>query len=105
MFPAHEGTLSTGDAKGASVELTFTSREILWFSRLSADGGRAAVLLDGEEIGEVDLYSADTVWGVCVFRRSVTPGGHAIRVVVRGAHSLRSHGDVVAIDGFRVLPV
>ena len=101
--PAHEGTISVSDTKGAAFELAFDGRRILWFSKLGDNCGKAAVSIDGGEPAVVDTYSADDIWGVCVFRKEWPAGGkHTIRIEVLGDKGPRSKGNVVHVDGLRV---
>ena len=52
---------------------TFEGKRVLWFSKLGADGGKAAVSVDGGPAEIVDTYSADDIWGVCVYRKEFPP--------------------------------
>jgi hypothetical protein len=100
---AHERTLSTSNQKGASAELTFNGRSVLVFGKLGADCGKAALTIDGEAPEVVNTYSADDIWGVCVFRKNLTTDGpHKLRIEVLGEHGPRAKGDVVHLDGVRV---
>lgn len=103
LQPAHCGTLSTSRQAGATVSLTFEGRSVLWFSKLGADAGRATVSVDGGPAETVDTFSADDIFAVCVYRKTLaTPGPHTLKITVLGQHGPRSKGDLVAIDGFRV---
>jgi hypothetical protein len=51
----------------------------------------------------VDTYSADDIWGVCVFRKTLaTAGPHTLRLEVVGEHSARAKDHVFHLDGVRV---
>jgi hypothetical protein len=105
LQPAHLGTLAASNQQGASVELAFEGRRILWFSKLGADGGKAAVSVDGAPAETVDTYSADDIWGVCVCRKELpAPGRHTLRITVLGEHGPRAKDSMVAVDGFRIEP-
>jgi hypothetical protein len=53
----------------------------------------------------VDTYSADDIWGVCVYRKEFpAPGRHSLRITVLGQHSPRAKGSQVVVDGFRIEP-
>ncbi len=68
-------------------------------------GGKAAVSIDGAPAETVDTYSADDIWGVCVFRKELPSAGrHTVRISVLGEHGPRAKESVVAIDGFRIQP-
>jgi hypothetical protein len=105
LQPAHAGTLSSSSHKGATAELTFEGRRVLWFSRLGPNGGQAAVSMDASPADTVDTYSADDIWGVPVYRKEFsTAGRHTLRLTVLGQRGPRAKDAVVAIDGFRVEP-
>jgi hypothetical protein len=102
LLPAHCATLSTSDQAGASATLAVEGRRLLWFSKLGATAGLASVSIDGGPAETVDTYSADDIWGVCVFRKQFPAAGrHTVKITVLGRHGSRSKGDLVAIDGFR----
>jgi hypothetical protein len=95
LLPAHDGTISRSNQKGASVEFSFEGRKVLWFSKLGADCGKASVSIDGGPGEVIDTYSADDIWGVCVFTRELPPGRHTIRIEV-------IDGKQVHMDGLRI---
>jgi hypothetical protein len=105
LQPAHAGTLTTSREQGAAVSLSFEGKRVLWFSKLGPDAGTAAVSLDGTPAQTIDTYSADDIWGVCVYRKEFpNPGRHELKITVFGKHGPRSKGSTVAIDGFRIVP-
>jgi hypothetical protein len=105
LQPAHAGTLSTSSEKGATVSLTFEGKHVLWFSKLGPNAGMAAVSLDGGPAETIDTYSADDIWGVCVYRKALPNAGrHELKITVLGQHAPRAKGSAIAIDGFRIKP-
>jgi hypothetical protein len=103
--PAHLGTVSWSERKDAAVEVTFEGKEALWFSKLGANCGKASVSVDGGPAETVDTYSADDIWGFCVWRKEFASSGkHTLRIVVLGEHAPRSTGNAVHLDGIQVLP-
>jgi hypothetical protein len=105
LQPAHAGTLSQSSATGASAVFEFAGTRVLWFSKLGDQGGQAAVSVDNGPAETVDTYSADDIWGVCVFRKQLpTAGRHTLKITVLGQHGPRSKGNTVAIDGVRCEP-
>ena len=102
-FPAHAGTIRSCKDKGGSVELTVEGKRVLLFSKLGADCGRLAVSIDENPPDVVDTFSADDIWGVCVWRHEFPAAGrHRLRLVVMGDHTPRSTGDRVFLDAARV---
>jgi hypothetical protein len=102
LQPAHHGTISLCDQKGASVEVPCEGRRVLWFAKLGANCGKAEVSVDGGPAEVVDTYSADDIWGVCVWRHQLPPGGHLLRIKVLGERDPRATGTAVYLDGVRV---
>ena len=103
LLPAHDHTLSVSNQKGASAELNFNGRVVLVFSKLGANCGRVAVSIDGAAPEVVDTYSADDIWGVCVYRKEFPVAGrHTVRLEVCGEHSPRAKDHVFHLDGVRV---
>jgi len=105
LQPAHAGTISAADKKDATCEVVFEGRRVLWFSKLGADCGKAAVSIDGSPAGIVDTYSADDIWGVCVFRKDLAQAGrHVLGIEVLGEHGPRASANFVHVDGLRAEP-
>ena len=52
--------------------------------------------------GSRHTYSADGIWGVCVYRKEFPlPGKHVLRIRVTGERCTRSKGASVHVDGIR----
>lgn len=104
---AYDGTITSSSVKGATAELAFTGKRVLWFTKLGAENGEAAVSIDGGPADIVDTYAADDIWGAGIYRKEfATPGRHTIRIEVlgqRGKHPAeRSTDTLVFVDGIRV---
>jgi hypothetical protein len=102
LVPAHAGTLASSAEKEAAAEFRFEGRKILLFSKLGADCGKALIRIDDNLPEMVDTYSADDIWGVCIFQKEVPAGRHTLHIEVLGEHSERAKGSVVNVDGIRV---
>jgi len=103
LQPAHAGTLSTANLPGAAVELAFTGRRVQWFSKMGADCGQAAVTVDDAPPVTVDTYSADDIWGVCVFSKEFPAAGpHRLRIVVTGQRAPNAKDARINLDAIRV---
>ncbi len=104
--PAHEGTLSSSDAQGASFTVRFSGRAVTWHSRLGAQGGLARVSLDGGEPVTVSCYAADEIPGWPLFEHAWDePGEHTLTVEVLGEQDPRSEGGArVWLDAIAVEP-
>jgi hypothetical protein len=102
LLPAYHGTISSSNAKGATVTVTFTGKRVLWFAKLGANCGKASVSIDGEAPDTVDLYSADDIWGVCVFEKELPLAGeHTMTITVLGDHGPHTRDTFVTVDGVR----
>jgi hypothetical protein len=103
LQPAHRGTISATKQKGAVAKFAGEGRRLRVFAKLGADCGRAAVSIDGGAPETIDTYSADDIWGACVFDRQFDSSGpHTIRIEVLGEKDERSTDVWVHIDGVRV---
>lgn len=102
LGPAHEGTLTSSAAAGATATVGFEGRRVFLFAKLGADGGQASVSLDGGPPEIIDTYSADDIWGACVYERELAAAGpHTLTVTVLNERNPRATGAVVALDGLR----
>jgi hypothetical protein len=105
LQPAHAGTISVSKQKGATAQVAFEGKRVLWFSKFGANCGRAAVSIDGGPAETVDTYSADDIWGVCVWQKEFPrPERHTLRVTVLGERAPRSSDTLVHVDGLRAEP-
>jgi len=103
LWPAHDHTLSSSRAKGAIAELSFQGREFLLFGKLGANCGQATLRIDNDPAEKLDAYSADDIWGVCLYRKTfATPGPHTLRIEVLGEHGPRAKDSLFPIDGVRI---
>jgi len=103
---AYKGTISSSNVKGATADLTFEGKRIIWFTKLGDENGQAAVSIDGGPAQVVDTYTADDIWGASVYRKEFpTVGRHTIHIEVlgsRGVHpNQRSKDTLVFLDGIR----
>ena len=73
------------------------------FSKLGANCGKVAIRIDDAAPEIVDTYSADDIWGVCIFRKKLAAAGpHRLRLEVLDEHGSRAKGGLVHLDGVRV---
>jgi hypothetical protein len=102
LLPAHAATLTASNAKGAAAEVPVEGKKALVFVKLGPDCGKAAISIDGAAPEVVDTYSADEIWGVCVYQKDLAPGKHTLRIEVTGDRSERAKDANVYLDGLRV---
>ncbi|MCL5744453.1 MAG: hypothetical protein M1541_11100, partial [Acidobacteria bacterium] len=101
LQPAHMGTLTRSDQKGASFEFALNGEKFTWFTRLCPECGKAEISVDGERQAVVDTYSADDIFGVGIYSKSFAErGSHRVRITVLGEHGgPRGKGTLVYVDG------
>ena len=105
ILPAHAGTLSYSDQKGAVAELVFEGKTVLLFTKLGPDCGKAAVSINDGAPDIVDTYSADDILGVCIYRKEFAVAGkHTLRIEILGEQNNRAKGAIVQLDGVRAEP-
>ena len=99
---ASGGTFSESNTAGAQLTLSFTGTEVRWLGYRYDGAGIARVVLDGNFVGEVDLYSASPEL-TAVFRVSGLPrGAHTLSIEVTGTHNAAASDSWVVVDGFDV---
>lgn len=91
----------------ASAELTFVGTGVRWIARTHDGGGIAKVLVDGVEVGLVDLYSETTEYKQVVFEQNgLSNGLHTIRIVQteeKNPSSMRRYAQNITLDTFVVI--
>jgi hypothetical protein len=103
LMPAYNGTISASGRIGDFAEITFEGSSVMWFSKLGADCGKASVSIDGKDLELVDTFSADDIWGVCVYQKVLANAGkHTLRITVTENKNRRAKGNLINIDAIRV---
>ncbi len=102
LQPAHGGSITASKEKGSVAELGFDGTKVRVFSKLGADCGTFQVRVDEQTTETVDTYSADDIWGACVYEKDIPAGKHTLRIEVTGEHSQRATDSLVHLDGVRV---
>ena len=83
--------------------MSFNGSIVLVFSKLGPNCGKVAVSIDGTAPEVVDTYSADDIWGVCIYRREFAVAGrHTVRLEVSSERSAHAKDHVFHLDGVRV---
>ena len=97
-------TQAVADEPGATAALNFVGRKITWFGERGPDAGQARVLVDGDVVADVDLYSAKREAQSTLFSVSdLETGPHKILIEVLGRKNPLSEGHQVAVDGYDVM--
>ena len=103
LQPAYAGTITSSKEKGAAAELAYEGKKVLLFSKLGPDCGKVAIRIDNNAPETVDTYSADDIWGVCVFQKELPAGKHSLHIEVLGEHSVHAKDNIFHLDGVRVV--
>lgn len=92
---------ATGEA---SMSFNFTGTQIRLIGWRESAAGKARVLLDGEEVGEIDQYSNTIDVQAPVFTSEVLEQGpHTLTIEVTGKANRKSTGTMVVVDAFEIL--
>ncbi|MEA2027212.1 MAG: hypothetical protein U9O18_11020, partial [Chloroflexota bacterium] len=87
----------------AGDRATVAGDQVGVIARRGPDAGRAAVLLDGEALGLVDLFAPEPSGPEVVFVTDLPPGSHGIEIEATGNADPASTGTTVSVDGFITL--
>lgn len=101
---ASGGSFILADRRGAAVVMRFDGTGIDWVTVTGPNRGVARVLIDGEVVRAVDLYSATRTFGVVERVDGLSTGSHVVRIEVTGRKSGASAGRLIPVDRFDVLP-
>lgn len=95
----YNGTLSYSNQTGAYIEISFAGNALRWVAEKKHTHGTAAVYLDGDFKGTIDLYSA-TPEIVTVYEtpNTLEQGNHTFRIEVSGGKNPASTGYYVVHD-------
>ena len=90
-------------AAAATPSATVEAGQVGVVAYRGPDAGRAAVVLDGEAIALIDLYSAAASGPEVVYVADLTDGQHFLTVETTGSSDPASTGTGVAVEGFVTL--
>jgi len=92
-------------AAGSVAEFSFTGTKVAYFSVKRYNLGYAEILLDGELVDTIDLYSAANQYHTKLYQSpELEYGEHTIGVRVKGTKNPASSGVYVILDAFRYSP-
>jgi len=101
------GTFSESNVARDTVTLSFTGTGVRWLSARNTNNGKAAVLIDGVLMAEVDTYGPSLEAAVLFTATGLHSGAHSMTVEVTGTTSNpdpASAGTWVIIDAFDITP-
>ena len=89
----------TSDVVDARLRFTFVGSGFSLAMKRGPDQGVARILLDGNPIGDVDLYAASVEWQAWTLdSRGLADVSHTVEVVVTGQSNAASSGAEVNLD-------
>lgn len=91
-------SLTYSDIPDAAFRFKFKGSAICWVYTKALNRGIAETFVDGIPQGEVDLYSATTVWQARTVLTSPDDGEHTLEVRILGKKNRGSSGTFVDVD-------
>ena len=99
---ASGGSYAVARREGASARIAFDGPGVDWITVTGPDRGRARIIVDGEVLRTVDLFSAERAYGVVRTVGGLGDSAHVLRIVATGHGRPASTGSAVAVDRFDV---
>jgi GH25 family lysozyme M1 (1,4-beta-N-acetylmuramidase) len=96
-------TLARTSSRGSTVKLQFQGAQFAVVARRGPAGGRLDVIVNGEQVGSIDLYAASADDRRIVYVHDVPRGQHEVKLRATGTGSTRSSGATVWLDAILVL--
>jgi len=97
------GALTYTESPDARIEATFVGSRIVWHGLLGNYNGQTAVLLDGQQVQTIDLYSLEAQPQAEIFDSGwLTAGWHTLELQATGQANPDSLGHVQSLDYFLV---
>ena len=92
------------DTQDSRARLRFVGNSVAWFGERGPDGGQANVIIDGELIATIDLYTeyrytTDAIFAV----DNLANGAHLIEIEVHENKNIHSSGHRVTVDAVDIV--
>jgi hypothetical protein len=105
VFPEAESeTITYANRPGSDLLFSFNGTAFTYTYTKAFNRGIARIEVDGAQIREVDLYSAQTEWQASTSFTGLPAGNHTVRISVALARNPSSSNTFVDIDALRVHP-
>ncbi len=98
---ASNATLTYTDDPAASARFSFEGTELRYVYTKAFNRGLAAISIDDESKGAVDLYSPTIEWQSSSAFRGLLPGHHTVEIRATGRHNPASTGFYIDIDALQ----
>jgi hypothetical protein len=103
LFPCYNNTITGTNQKGSSAELSFAGKKLYIFAKLGDNCGIIDIFVDGKIAETIDTYSADDIFGACVFRKEFAKAGkHSVKIEIKGERGIHAKDSYFYLDGIRV---
>jgi serine/threonine protein kinase len=100
---ASGGSFSFANSTGTSVTVAFEGTYLAWIAKRSPAYGKAAVMLDGKDLGTIDLYDAATGWQKVWGTGTLDFGLHTVTIAWTGTKNTAATGANISVDAFDVM--
>lgn len=94
------GSCRYASTAGASMSYIFTGNQVRLLGRVSADGGKADVYVDGvKQLAGIDFWNPSTRYQqVLYYRNGLSAGQHTLKITTTGTKNPYSSGTRVYVD-------
>jgi len=83
--------------------LSFAGKKLYIFAKLGDNCGIIDIFVDGKIAETIDTYSADDIFGACVFRKEFAKAGkHSVKIEIKGERGIHAKDSYFYLDGIRV---
>jgi hypothetical protein len=98
------GTMSSANASGSAVNITFSGSYCAWYAAKGAGYGQAKVILDGGAPVTVDLYAASSQIKQKVYETGLLDNkAHTLSIYWTGTKSAAATGTAIDVDAVDIL--
>jgi hypothetical protein len=97
-------SVSYSQKPGDNFQIAFTGSAITYIFTQAVNRGIAEVMIDGQPVDRISLYSLETVWQAKHRFGGLKPGTHTFEVRVSGEKDPHATGTYVDLDAFEVEP-
>jgi hypothetical protein len=99
---AYNSTQFYGNTTADKATFSFTGSSITWLHLRYFHMGIANVVIDGNNMGDIDLYSSANLWQQSTTWSGLSQGNHTITITIAGTKNSSSSDYYVDIDAFLV---
>ena len=98
----YNNTQSLADVTGSFFRFAFDGSQVTYLFSRAANRGIAAITIDGNDLGTIDMWSSTTVRQQSLTWGNLGSGTHVLNVLVTGNKNSQSTGTFVDVDALIV---